>query len=188
LEEPRDDAPKLLKVYHVSLKAAVLKPVLPDADKKRKGCCYSLTGITSGELKKQTFELKRKTCHIFAKDWPKWLTVEGAFDFDLDWVCVSEATCVVNLVRIYPNTTFIMWKPYMLFTSVHFFCCSQWLPPLSNKIWHCEVLEALVASAAKFIFTKAWGWKRVSIFIKHADVGGCSNITRIIGAFVRQTA
>jgi hypothetical protein len=150
LEEPRDDAPKLLKVYHVSLKAAVLKPVLPDADKKRKGCCYSLTGITSGELKKQTFELKRKTCHIFAKDWPKWLTVEGAFDFDLDWVCVSEATFVDNLVRIYPNTTFLMWKPDMVLPLVNFVFCYHWLPLLSNKIWHFEVFEALLASAEKF--------------------------------------
>jgi hypothetical protein len=188
LEEPRDDAPKLLKVYHVSLEAAVWKPVLPHADKKRKGCCCSLTGITSGEVNKRTFGLKRKACGIFTKDWSKWLIVEGAFDLDLDWVFVSEATFVVNLVRIYPNTTFLMRKPDMVFPSVHFVCCSQWLPPLSNKIWHCEVLEALVASFEKFRFTKAWGWKRVSIFIKDADVGGCSDITRIIRAFVRQTA
>jgi hypothetical protein len=62
------------------------------------------------------------------------------------------------------------------------------LPPLSDKIWHCEVLEALLASAEKFIFTKAWGWKSVAIYIKHADVGGCSNTTQIIRAFVRQTS
>jgi hypothetical protein len=58
-------------------------PVLPDVDKKRKGCCYSLTGITTREVEKRTFGLKRKTCIIFAKDWPEWLTVEGAFDLDL---------------------------------------------------------------------------------------------------------
>jgi hypothetical protein len=50
------------------------------------------------------------------------------------------------------------------------------------------VLEALLASAEKFKFTKAWGWKSVSISIKHADGGGCSYITRIIRAFVRHTA
>jgi hypothetical protein len=45
------------------------------------------------------------------------------------------------------------------FASGNFFFCSQWLPPLSNKIWHCEVLEDLLASSEKFRFAKAWGWK-----------------------------
>jgi hypothetical protein len=188
LEEPRDDAPKLLKAYHVSLESAVVTPILPDADKKRKGCAYSLTGITSGEVKKQMFGLKRRTFGIFTKDWPEWLTFKGAFDLDIEWVCVSEATFVAKLVRIYPNTTFLMWKPDMALPLVNFVFCSRWLPPLSNKIWHCEVLEDLLASAEKFRFTKAWGWKSVAISTKHADVGGCSNNTRIIRAFVRQTS
>jgi hypothetical protein len=182
LEDPRDDDPKLLKAYCVPLEAAI-EPALPYADKKRKWCCYYLTGITSGEVKKRLFGLKRKTCGIFAKDWPEWLTVEGAFSLDLEWVCVSEATFVANLVRIYPNTTFIMRKPDMVLPPVNFVFCSQWLPLLSNKIWHCEVLEALLASAKKFRFSKAWGWKSVAIYIKHADVGDCSNITRSIRAF-----
>jgi hypothetical protein len=187
LEEPREDNPKLLKSDHVSLVAAT-EPALPDAEKKQKGCCYSLTGITSGEVMKRAFGLKRKTCGIFAKDRPEWLTVEGAFHLDLEWVCVSEATFVANLVRIYPSTTFIMWKSDMVLPTVNFVFCSQWLPPLSNKIWHCEVVEVLLASAEKFRFTKAWGWKSVVISIKHADVGGCSNTTRIIRAFVRNTS
>jgi hypothetical protein len=49
------------------------------------------------------------------------------------------------------------------------------------------VLEVLLASAEKFKLTKAWGWKIVAISIKNADVGECSNINRIIRAFVRQT-
>jgi hypothetical protein len=60
----------------------VLEPVLPDANKKRKGCVYSLTGITSGEVKKQTSEVKRETCGIFAKDWHEWLT----FEVLLTWI------------------------------------------------------------------------------------------------------
>jgi hypothetical protein len=119
LEEPRDENPKLLKSYHVSLVAAI-EPALPNGDKKRKGCCYSLTGITSGEVKKRAFGLKRKTCGIFAEDWPEWLTVEGAFHLDLEWVCVSEATFVAHLVRIYPNTSFMMWKPDMILPPVNF--------------------------------------------------------------------
>jgi hypothetical protein len=133
LEDPWDDDPTLLKAYHVSLKAAT-EPALPDADKKRKGFCYYLNGITSGEVKKRAFGMKRKTCGLFAKDWPKWLTVKFAFDLDLEWVCVSEDTFVASLVRIYPNTTFIMWKPDMVLPPVNFVFCSQWLPLLSNKI------------------------------------------------------
>jgi hypothetical protein len=56
---------------------------------------------------------------------------------------------VANLVRIYPNKTFLMWKPDMVLPLVNFVFCSQWLPPLSNNIWHCEVLEALLASAGE---------------------------------------
>jgi hypothetical protein len=122
-------------------------------------------------VKKRTFGLKRKTCGIFAKDWPAWLTVEGAFDLDIDWVCVSEATFVANLVSIYPNTKFLMWKPDMVLPPVNFVFCSQWLPPLPNKIRHCEVVEAVLALVEKFRFTKAWGWKSVYISIKHAEVG-----------------
>jgi hypothetical protein len=150
LEEPHDDAPKILKAYHDFLEAAVVTPILSESDKRRKGCCYSLNGITSGGVKKQTFGVKRKTCGIFTKDWSEWLIVEGAFDLDLDWVCVSEATFVDNLVRIYPNTTFLMWKPDMVLPLVNFVFCYHWLPLLSNKIWHFEVFEALLASAEKF--------------------------------------
>jgi hypothetical protein len=50
------------------------------------------------------------------------------------------------------------------------------------------VLEVLFASAEKFRFIKAWGWKIVPISIKHADVGICYNTTRVIRAFVQQTA
>jgi hypothetical protein len=88
------------------------------------------------EVKKRAFGLKRKTCGMFAKDWSEWLTVKGAFDLDLEWVCVSKATFVANLVRIYPNTTSIMWKPDMVLPPVNFVFCSQWLPRISNKIWH----------------------------------------------------
>jgi hypothetical protein len=101
-------------------------------------------------------------------------------------VC-GDATFVANLLRIYPNTTRIMWKPDMVLPLVNFVFCSQWLPPLSNKIWHCEVLKALLASAENFRFTMAWGLKSVAIYTKHADVGGSSNIPRIIRAFVRKT-
>jgi hypothetical protein len=100
-------------------------------------------------VKKRAFGLKWKTCGIFAKDWPEWLKVEGDFHLDLEWMCASEATFVANLVRTYPNTTFNMWKPDMILPPVNFV----------NKIWHCEVLEALLASAEKFRYTKAWGWK-----------------------------
>jgi hypothetical protein len=129
--------------------------MLPDADKKWKGCGYSLTGITSGEVKKRSFGVKWKTCGIFTKDWPEWLTVEGAFDLDIEWVCVREATFVAYLMRIYPKTTFLTWRPDMVFPPVNFVFCSQWLPPLSNKIWHCEVLEVFFASAEK-LFINAW--------------------------------
>jgi hypothetical protein len=72
------------------------------------------------------------------------------------------------------------------FASGEFVFCSQWLPPLTNKIWHCDVLEVLLASSEKFRFTKAWGWKSMHISINHADVGGCSNMTRVIVAFFGQ--
>jgi hypothetical protein len=116
------------------------------------------------------------------------LTVEGDFDLDLEWVCEREATFVANLMRIYPKTTFLTWKPEIVLPPVNFVFCSQWLPPLSNKIWHCEVLEVLFASEEKFRYTKAWGWKSMPMSINHADLGGCSNMTRIIRAFVWQKA
>jgi hypothetical protein len=95
---------------------------------------------------------------------------------------------VANMISIYPKTTFLIWKPDMVLPTVNFVFCSQWFPPLSNKICYFEVLEVLLVSAENFIFAKTWGWNSVIISIKHADVVGCSNSTQVIRAFVRQTA
>jgi hypothetical protein len=73
---------------------------------KRKGTGYSLTGITSGVVKKRQVGKRGKTCGIFTKDWPEWLTVESAFDLDLDWVYVREDNVVANLVSLYPKINF----------------------------------------------------------------------------------
>jgi hypothetical protein len=113
---------------------------------------------------------------------------KGAFDLDLEWVCVRKATLVANITRIYPKTIFLTWKPDMVLPPVNFIFCSQWLPPLSNKIWHCEALEVLFVSAEKFRFITAWAWESVPTSIKHDTVGGCSNMTRVIRAFFRQIA
>jgi hypothetical protein len=77
---------------------------------KRKGIGYSSTGITSGVVKKRQAGISGETSGIFAKDWPEWLTVESAFDLDLDLVCVREANFVANPVSLYPKTNFIIIK------------------------------------------------------------------------------
>jgi hypothetical protein len=64
----------------------------PSDTLKRKGLGYSLTGITSGVVKTRQEGTSGKICGLFAKDWPEWLTVEGAFDLELGWVCVKEFT------------------------------------------------------------------------------------------------
>jgi hypothetical protein len=71
---------------------------------------------------------------------------------------------------------------------VNFMFCSQWLTPLTNKIWKCNRLEVLLATLDKLWITKAWNWKCVPIEITHSDVGGCSDMKRTIHAFVRQDA
>jgi hypothetical protein len=38
----------------------------------------------------------------------------------------------------------------------------------------------------KLRFTQVGDWKSVPILIKHSEVGGCSNSTRIIRAYVRR--
>jgi hypothetical protein len=38
------------------------------------------------------------------------------------------------------------------------------------------------------VCTKAWYWKSVPIEIKHSDVGGCSDMKRVIRSFVRRQA
>jgi hypothetical protein len=83
----------LAKLYDVSLEA--LKEASADAgvSLKRKGIGYSLTGITSGIVKKRQVEKNGKTCGIFTKDWPEWLTVESAFDMDLACVCAGSYFC-----------------------------------------------------------------------------------------------
>jgi hypothetical protein len=65
-------------------------------------------GVTSGVVKKRHEGTSGKTCGLFAKDWPKWLTVESAFDVELSWGCVNESTFVANLASFYRKTTFLM--------------------------------------------------------------------------------
>jgi hypothetical protein len=75
---------------------------------KRKGIGYYLTGITSGIVKKRQVGESEKTCGIFAKAWPEWLTMESAFDMHLEWMCVQEATFVANLATLLPKNMFMV--------------------------------------------------------------------------------
>jgi hypothetical protein len=81
--EPCEDPPKVIKSYNVTLETPLVESVVPGNTLKRKGIGYSLTGITSGVVKKRQEGGVAKTCGIFAKDWPKGLTVEGEFDLKL---------------------------------------------------------------------------------------------------------
>jgi hypothetical protein len=121
-DEPREDAPKMAKSYHVSLEAPVEEPAVTCENLKRKVIGSSLTGMTSGVVKKRHMGKSGKTCGILAKDWPEWLPVESAFDLDLEWVCVREAIFEDNLASLYPTTTFILWElDIMFFTSGEFY-------------------------------------------------------------------
>jgi hypothetical protein len=55
-------------------------------------------------------------------------------------------------------------------------------------VWKCENLEVLFAAVEKLRFTQVWDCKSVPIPIKHSEVGGCSDMTRIIRAYVRRQA
>jgi hypothetical protein len=145
-------------------------------------------GITSGVVKKRHEGTSGKTCGLFAKDWPEWLTVESAFDVELSWLCVKQSTFVANLASLYPKTTFLMWEPDLGLPPVNFIFCSQWVPPLTNKVWKCERLEVIFAAVEKIRFTQVGDWKSVPIPIKHSEVGGCLDMTRIIRAYVRRPA
>jgi hypothetical protein len=149
---------------------------------------YSLTGITLGVVKKRPAGTSGKTCGLFAKDWPEWLTVESAFDVEVSWVCVKESAFVANLASLYPKTTFLIWEPDIGLPPVNFIFCSQWVPSLTNKVWKCERLEVLFAPVEKLILTQVGDCKSVTILIKHSEVGGCSDSTRIIRAYVRRPA
>jgi hypothetical protein len=128
----------LAKPYHVSLESTEEASAKAGDTLKCKGIGYSLTGITSGIVKQRQVRKSGKTCGIFAKDWPEWPTVESAFDVDLEWVCVHEATFVANLAGLYPKKSFMVWEPELVLPPVNFIFCSHWLPPLTNEIWKCN--------------------------------------------------
>jgi hypothetical protein len=56
---------------------------------------------------------------------------------------MREATFVANLASLYPKTTFIIWEPGIILPLVNFIFCSHWLPPLTNKVWKCDMLEVV---------------------------------------------
>jgi hypothetical protein len=131
-------------------------------------------------VKKQTSGLKRKTCGIFTKDLPEWLTVKGASDLGLDW-------CVWTRLRL--------WLIQRGFTPALHFSCGiltwfylRWiLSFVPNGCLLCPTGYG-TARCSKFCWLRPRSWKSVYISIKHADVGGCSNITRSIRDYVRQSA
>jgi hypothetical protein len=75
----------------------ILSPVL--ALKSEEALRYSLTGITSGLVPKRARD-NVKTCGLFARDWPEWISVETAFHLDLDWVCLKESPFVAKLALL----------------------------------------------------------------------------------------
>jgi hypothetical protein len=139
-------------------------------------------------VKKRNEGTSGETCGHFAKDLPEWLTVKSAFDVELSWLCVKESTFAANLASLYPKTTYLMWEPDLGLPPVNFIFCSQWVPRLTNKLWKCERLEVLFAAVEKLRFTQVGDWKSVPIPIKHSEVGGCLDMTRIIRAYVRRPA
>jgi hypothetical protein len=125
----KEDPHKLLKNHHVIVDASEEQLIDPSDTLQRKRLGYSLTGITSVVVKKRPEGTSGKTCGLFAKDWPEWLTVESAFDVELSWVCVKESNFVANLASLYPKTTFLIWEPDLGLPPVNLIFCSQWVPP-----------------------------------------------------------
>jgi hypothetical protein len=100
----------LRKVARSSLVEVFPPSAEPEERKIKEVMGYSLTGITSGLVMKRTRVNSAKTCGLFTRDWPEWISVERVFHLDLDWVCLKESTFVENLELVYPTVTFIYWE------------------------------------------------------------------------------
>jgi hypothetical protein len=145
---------------------------------------YSLTGITSGMVLTRARD-SVKTCGLFARDWPEWISVETAFHLDIDLVCLKESTFVAKLSLIYPTVTFISWEIGINLPPVNFVFCSQWIPPLTHDVWKCEMLEVLFAAVHQRRFIKVLDWVAFPITVKHSNVGGCSAMVHVVRSFVK---
>jgi hypothetical protein len=110
-DEPREDPPKMTKYCHVTLETPEEEPLVTCDNLKRNDSGYPLPRIVSRVVKERQVGKSGNTCGIFAKDCPEWLMVESAFDLDLDWVCVREATFMANLVRLYPKKLLSLGNP-----------------------------------------------------------------------------
>jgi hypothetical protein len=79
----------LRKVAKLNLVEVFPPSAEPEELKSKETMSYSLTGITSGLVIKRTRVNSAKTCGLFTRDWPEWISVETAFHLDLDWVCLK---------------------------------------------------------------------------------------------------
>jgi hypothetical protein len=164
----------------------VFSPSAESEERKSKDTMgKSLTGITSGLVMKRTRVNNAKTCGLFTRDWPERISVETAFNVDLDWVRLKVSTFFSKLAMRYPTFTFISWEIGVNLLPVNFVFCLQWIPPLTHDVWKCEMLEVLFAAVQQLRFIKVLDWVAVPITITHSDVGGCSTRERVVRAFVK---
>jgi hypothetical protein len=84
----------VIKSKQVTVETLVEETVVTSDTLKCNVVEYSLIGFISGVVKKRQVRTVGKTCGIFAKAWSQWLTVESAFDLDLEYVC--EGGCAYD--------------------------------------------------------------------------------------------
>jgi hypothetical protein len=76
-----------------------------DKRKRTENLDYSFGGVSSGFLLKLAKGELRKRGGIFARTWPEWLTVETAFNLELEWICLHYITFVKVISDLYPEVT-----------------------------------------------------------------------------------
>jgi hypothetical protein len=98
------------------------------------GQYYCLGGVSSGFIQKRAKGELIKRSGILARTWAEWITVETAFNLELEWICLQESTFFKALSSIYPKVKIIFWQTGVVLRPVEYLFFSQWPPPESHGI------------------------------------------------------
>jgi hypothetical protein len=143
--------------------------------------------FSSGFVLKRAKGKLRKRGGIFARTWPEWLTLETAFNLELDWIFLQYITFVEELSELYPEVKIIVWQTGVILPPVEILFSSQWLPPKTHSIWGRLALELILSSVKKTRFKRHLTWKANPFVLKHEEVGGSSTVERTLYIFPKES-
>jgi hypothetical protein len=144
---------------------------------------YDLRGITSGVVKKRCSS-KKVSVGLYAVGWPKWLTIDLSFNFNISWICIKQDTFSVFLGALHPVILIYLETEVSDLPQVESVFWYHATLPKRFSLWTSMELKLVFTTALVRQRSRRWhDWTAHSLYMDHAKLGGTSDRVSCISVF-----